>query len=118
MYSVKLLQHFQDPHYAGKVPEANVTVQAENPVCGDMLELQARVIKGRIETIRFRANGCVPSMACGSALCKLSEGRSLEQVIGISSRDLLDEVGGVPQASAHAVQLALDALKRLVRSSS
>jgi nitrogen fixation NifU-like protein len=114
MYSAKLLAHFQNPRYAGKVPDGNVFATVENPVCGDVLELQALVSNGIIHSIRFRAKGCVPSMACGSAICRLVEGLTAPEARKITQTSLAEEVGGVPQASAHALQLALDGLRKLL----
>ncbi len=116
MYSTRLLEHFQNPRYAGKVPEGNVCVAVENPVCGDVLELQGLVADGVIQVIKFRAKGCVPSMACGSALCQLAEGLPASDARKLTHAKLVEEVGGVPQGSTHAVQLALDALRKLLDS--
>ncbi len=63
-----------------------------------------------IDNIRFRAKGCVPAMACGSAITELVKGKTVAQAAKIQSREVIDAVGGVPQASSHAAQLAVDAL--------
>lgn len=114
MYSALLLDHFQNPRYAGEVPDADVTVRRENPVCGDVLELSARVREGVIEDIRFRAKGCVPSMACASAACELARGKAISTIREISKEDVDGAVGGVPNGSDHAAQLAVDALAGLI----
>jgi nitrogen fixation NifU-like protein len=110
MYSTQLLDHFQNPRNAGDVDDADATVEIENPVCGDVLRLSLRIESGRIEKIRFKAKGCVPSMACGSALTELARGKMMEEARGLRREDLIAAVGGLPQASNHAAQLALDAL--------
>ena len=68
MYSSKLLDHFQHPRNAGELPDADIRVEVENPACGDILRLAVKVADGRISEIRFKAKGCVPAMACASAL--------------------------------------------------
>src|SRR5512143_3154944 len=110
MYSALLLDHFQNPRHAGELSDANVTVRQENPVCGDILELSAVVRDGTIAEIRFRAKGCVPSMACASAVCELAHGKAICSLREISRQDVLSVVGGVPNGSDHAAQLAVDAL--------
>ena len=117
MYSPKLLDHFQNPRHTGDVDGPGIRVTVDNPACGDILELNARIDDGVIRSIRFRAKGCVPSMACGSALCKLAEGRTTELANELTREQLIEELGGVPQASQHAIQLALDALHKLLRQS-
>ncbi len=116
MYSALLLDHFQNPRCTGELPNANVTIRQENPVCGDILELSAVVRDGVIAEICFRAKGCVPSMACASAVCELASGKALEVLQEISQEDVTRAVGGVPNGAGHAAQLALNALSRLVSS--
>jgi nitrogen fixation NifU-like protein len=114
VYSAELLEHFKNPQNTGVVENADATVCLENPVCGDVLELSVKVERDQVVEIRFRAKGCVPVVACGSAITELAKGKSLEAARRIRSADLLKMVGGVPQASNHASQLAMDALDALL----
>lgn len=110
MYSAQLLDHFQNPRNAGDLPGADAAVEVENPVCGDILRLSLKINAGRISDIRFKAKGCVPSMACASALTELATGKTTKEALAIQPANLIASVGGVPPASAHAAQLAVDAL--------
>jgi nitrogen fixation NifU-like protein len=110
MYSARLLDHFQNPRNPGEIPGADATAEMENPACGDVLRLTLKIKSGRIAEIRFKAKGCVPSMACASALTELVEGRTLAETRALKRDRLIAAVGGLPQASTHAAQLALDAL--------
>jgi len=110
MYSAQLLDHFQNPRNAGDLPDADATVEIENPVCGDVIRLSLKLDTGRISAIKFKAKGCVPAMACGSALTELVLDKTPQEARNLSPEDLTEAVGGLPQASAHAAQLALDAL--------
>jgi nitrogen fixation protein NifU and related proteins len=115
MYSAQLLDHFEHPRNAGEIANPDTTAQVENPACGDILQLSMKVINGRIAEIRFRAKGCVPAMACGSALTELVQGRTLEEVGKLRREEVVNAVGGLPEASTHASHLAMDALKELLR---
>jgi nitrogen fixation NifU-like protein len=115
MYSQELLDYFQNPRNAGEVENPDAAIQIENPACGDVLRLSARVEEGRIAAIRFRAKGCVPAMACGSALTELVFGKSLEEARRLKRETLIETVGGVPEASSHAGHLAMDALAALLK---
>jgi nitrogen fixation NifU-like protein len=114
MYSARLLDHFEHPRHAGDLSEANVRVRIENPACGDILELAAQVEDGVVRVIRFRAKGCVPAMACASAVATLATGLPIAQLATLNKEDVLREVDGVPPASGHAAQLAVDALRALL----
>jgi nitrogen fixation NifU-like protein len=110
MYSPQLLDHFQNPRNAGDLADADATIEIENPVCGDVIRLSVKFDAGRIAAIKFKAKGCVPAMACGSALTEIVEGKTAEEARRLATEDLVRAVGGLPQASSHAAQLALDAL--------
>jgi nitrogen fixation NifU-like protein len=110
MYSRQVLDHFEHPRNAGVIADADASVQIENPACGDILKLSLKLAGGRIGEIRFQAKGCVASMACGSALTELVQGKTIGQAKTLGKEELLGAVGGLPLASMHASHLALDAL--------
>ena len=114
MYSAELLEHFEHPRNAGELAGSTARVQIENPACGDILELAVTIAGNRIDDIRFRAKGCVPAMACGSALTELAKGKLIEEARIIQKNDIVRAVGGVPAASGHAAQLAVDALQAVL----
>jgi nitrogen fixation NifU-like protein len=114
MYSAQLLDHFQNPRNAGDLPDADATVEIENPVCGDVIRVSVKLDAGRIIAIKFKAKGCVPAMACGSALTEMVMGKTAEEARRLTREDLVRAVGGLPQASSHAAQLALDALSAVL----
>jgi len=111
VYSRELLDHFENPRNVGDVADADALAQIENPACGDVLKLSLKVEGDRITEIRFRAKGCVPAMACGSAVTELVKGMSVTEAQQVSREELLQKVGGVPEASHHASHLAIDTLK-------
>jgi nitrogen fixation protein NifU and related proteins len=110
MYSAQLLDHFQNPRNAGDIVNADAVAEIENPVCGDVLRLTLRVSAGRISEARFKAKGCVAAMACASALTELISGKEVREARKLAREGVMAAVGGVPQASAHAAQLAIDVL--------
>jgi NifU-like protein involved in Fe-S cluster formation len=114
VYSAQVLDHFEHPRNAGALEHPTATAQVENPACGDVLKLTAAVAQGRIAEIKFLAKGCVPAIACGSALTELVSGKALNEAAALSREELLREVGGLPEASGHASHLAMDALAALL----
>ncbi len=115
MYSPQLLDHFEHPRNAGDLAHPDAHVRVENPACGDILELFAHVHGGVIQEIRFKAKGCVPAIACGSLITELATGKSLADAAAISREEVAAQIGGLPPASSHAAQLAVDALRALVQ---
>lgn len=114
MYSAQLLDYFQNPRNVGDIEKPDGRAEVENPACGDILRLTVRVADGKIVEIRFKARGCVPSMACGSALTEMVLGRTLAEARSLRREELVEQVGGLPPASGHAGYLALDALRSVL----
>ena len=96
------------------LPDASAEV--ENPACGDVLKLTAKLVDGRVAEIKFLAQGCVPAIACGSALTELVKGKTPMEAARMSREELVRELGSLPEASTHASHLAMDALAALLRN--
>jgi len=114
MYSSRLLNHFENPRNVGELAEADARARVENPVCGDVLELAVKVSASRVSEIRFRAKGCVPTMACGSLITEMATGLTVAEAVLIRREDVINTIGGLPEASGHAAQLAIDALRAVL----
>jgi nitrogen fixation NifU-like protein len=114
-YSSQLLDHFEHPRNVGEIEGADAVAEVENPACGDIMRLSLKLEGGRIAQARFRTRGCVPSIACGSALTELLEGKSVAQARALRREELVAAVGGLAPESQHASHLALDALAAALR---
>ena len=115
MYTPQVLDHFQNPRNAGEVEHADAVVEVQNPACGDILRLSARLDGGRVVEARFRAKGCVPAMACGSRITEIVLGKSVEELRTLRKEEVVESLGGLPAASGHAGQLAVDAVQALLK---
>ena len=114
MYSSKILDYFHHPRHAGEIREADAVVEAQNPVCGDVLKLWAIVEDQTLQEVTFKAAGCVPAIACGSWLAEWIQGKNKKEVSGLSPAQIEDALGGLPPASKHAAALACETLKKLL----
>ena len=114
MYSPQVLDHFQNPRNAGEVENPRARVRLQNPACGDVLELTARVEDDVLAEVRFRAKGCVSAMACASLLTEMIVGETVARAQTLSRQELVEQIGGLPPASGHAAHLAIDALRALL----
>jgi nitrogen fixation NifU-like protein len=114
MYSERLLDHFKNPRNVGDLGPPAATVEVSNPACGDIMRLSARLEDDRVTAAAYKARGCTASIACGSALTELIQGRSKAEVAGITLAEIEAAVGGLAAESKHAAVLCRDALKALL----
>ena len=115
MLSEALLDHFRNPRNAGELPEATARIEVSNPVCGDVLRLAAVFEDGVVREVRFLCRGCTASIACASLLTESMRGRELRGLRKITAESLSETLGGLPDASFHAAQLARHALEALLQ---
>ena len=114
LYSAAVLDHFRSPRNAGDLDGATAQVEVTNPVCGDVLRLAVRVAAGRVVEARFKAQGCVASIACGSWLTEWMRGKTSAELNGLAPAQVANALGGLAPASFHAADLACDALRAAI----
>ena len=115
MYSVQLLEHFQNPRNVGEV-EGGTSVEMTNPACGDIMRLSALFRDNAVESVRYKVRGCTASIAAGSVLTELMLGLDIPRLRAIQAADIEARLGGLEPASKHAAVLCVDALKRLIEA--
>jgi nitrogen fixation NifU-like protein len=113
MFSPSVLDHFREPRHAGELPSATHSVEASNPVCGDVLRLAVRMESGRIAEARFLCRGCTTAIAAASFVTEQLEGATPESAAALTAATISAGLGGLPAATLHGAQLAADAVKSL-----
>jgi len=116
-YSRIFNDHIENPRNGGEVADANAAGEETNPICGDRLRISLRLNEGRIEEVGFLAYGCAPTLACGSALTELLKGKTNEEALRLSRKDVVDAVGGLPSRKQHAAALAIETLRAALSNS-
>ena len=110
-YSDTFREHLANPRNAGELADADAVSEQSNPVCGDRLRLSLRVRGGRIESARFLAYGCPPTLACGSALAAMLEGLTVGEAALLTRAEVAKAAGGLPARKQHAAALAVETLR-------
>jgi nitrogen fixation NifU-like protein len=111
MYSETLLDHFRAPRNVGMMRNADAVGESEDATCGDLARFYLRVRDGRVAEARFQTYGCGPSIAASSLLTELVQGRTFEQLNGLSAEAVEEALGGLPVARRHAATLVVEALR-------
>jgi NifU-like protein involved in Fe-S cluster formation len=109
-YSNEFKDHLAHPRNAGELPDANAVADQNNPVCGDRLRLSLILKNDRIETARYLAYGCPPTLVCGSVLTELIRGKTVGEARRMTKSDLVEVIGGLPSRKQHAAALAIETL--------
>jgi nitrogen fixation NifU-like protein len=108
------MDHFTHPRNMGEMDEPDGVGEATNPVCGDTLRLFIKVSDNRIVDVRFLTFGCAAAIAASSITTEMIRGKTLDEVLEISDRDVVDALGGLPPAKLHCSVLAEKAINAAV----
>jgi nitrogen fixation protein NifU and related proteins len=110
-YSATFKDHLSNPRNVGELLEATVIAEEVNPVCGDRLRLSLLISEGRIESAKYLAYGCPPTLVSGSVLTEMVIGQSVDEALTIERSELVERVGGLPSRKHHAAALAIETLR-------
>jgi nitrogen fixation NifU-like protein len=114
MYTEKVMEHFRNPRNMGEIQDADGVGTVGNPVCGDMMTIYIKVKDNRIEDIKFKTFGCGAAIATSSMITELAKGKTLEEALKITRKDVADALEGLPPIKMHCSNLAADALKAAI----
>ncbi|MDD3792787.1 MAG: Fe-S cluster assembly scaffold protein NifU [Candidatus Bathyarchaeota archaeon] len=115
MYSDKVMENFKNPKNTGEIPDADGVGTVGNPVCGDMMTIFIKVKDNRIEDIKFKTFGCGAAIATSSMTTQMAKGKTLEEALKISRKDVASELNGLPPVKMHCSNLAADALHAAIQ---
>ncbi len=113
-YTDKVMEHFTNPRNVGEMEEPDGIGKVGNPSCGDIMELYIRVEEDRVVDARFRTFGCGAAIATSSIITEMVKGKTLEEAVTISNREVAEALGGLPDKKLHCSNLAADALEKAI----
>ena len=114
MYNEKVIDHFTNPHNVGELENPDGEGTYGSPVCGDMMKISIRVIDDVITDARFKTFGCGSAIASSSVATDMIIGKTVEDALKITNKDVLDELGGLPAIKVHCSVLADHAIKSAI----
>lgn len=79
LYRHVILDHSAHPRNFGELPDANGTIELNNPTCGDVIHLHVKLADGTITAAKFSGHGCSISTASASMMTELIIGKTIEE---------------------------------------
>jgi nitrogen fixation NifU-like protein len=115
MYNDKVIDHFTNPHNVGDLENPDGEGTYGSPVCGDMMKISIKVSDDDIITdARFKTFGCGSAIASSSVATDMIIGKTVEEALDVTNKDVLDELGGLPAIKIHCSVLADHAIKSAI----
>ena len=114
-YNEIVMDLFLHPRNIGEVENADGVGEVGNVSCGDALKLSFKLDKdGKISEAKFKTFGCASAIASSSALTELLIGKTLEEAEKITNKDIVAELGELPEEMRHCSVLGMEALQAAI----
>ena len=116
MYTEKVLDHFEHPRNVGALDDANGVGMVGNAKCGDIMQMFLKVNDdGIIEDVGFKTFGCGAAIATSSKATEMVKGKTIEEALQITNKQVADSLGGLPPVKIHCSLLAEEALHAAIQ---
>jgi len=117
-YSDIVLEHFRNPRNVGVIENPDGFAIEGSPACGDQIAVYIKVDKETniITDIKFQSFGCASNIATGSIMTEMVKGKTIEEALKITWRDVAEALGGLPPVKMHCSVLAIDGLKSAIKN--
>ena len=117
MYNEKVIDYFMNPRNVGGMPEANGVGEVGNAKCGDVMKIYLDVDENEIiRDVKFETFGCAAAIATSSMATEMVKGKTIDEALKITNRDVANELGGLPPEKLHCSLLAEEALRAAVEN--
>jgi nitrogen fixation protein NifU and related proteins len=84
LYRQVIMDHYKSPRNRGKIGDDGVSIEMNNPTCGDRIELQLKVDDGKITDAKFEGEGCSISLSSASMMTQAVKGKTVEEALQLS----------------------------------
>ena len=122
IYSEKVKEHFMNPRNFLFGDESKFSADATgivgNPICGDQMKMYLKVDSksDKIKDIRWKTYGCASAIASTSALSELAKGKTLDEALKITAKDIDEYLGNLPKHKFHCSVLGHEALAEAIKN--
>ena len=113
MYRDLILEHHRYPHNYGTLDPHDVSQEEHNPLCGDRIRLDLRIVDGKIAEVAFSGKGCAVSQAAASMLTDELIGMEVEAARAYNKADVLELIGLPLDKNPVRLKCALLSLKAM-----
>ena len=116
LYSDIVMDHFMHPRNVGEIENPDGVGQVGNAKCGDIMKMYLKIRDNVIQDVKFETFGCGSAIASSSMATELIKGKTIEEALAVTNKQVVDALGGLPAYKLHCSVLAEESIKAAVKN--
>lgn len=113
-YNDIVIDHYANPRNVGEIIDADGVGEVGNPVCGDIMRIYLKIDGDVIKDVKFKTFGCGAAIASSSVTTEMVKGKTLDEALKLTNKDVVNKLGGLPPVKLHCSVLAEEAIKKAI----
>ena len=114
LYRSELMEIYKDPTHKGDLADPSIILEKQNAFCGDHLHLTLNIKNKIIEDAKWKGEMCFVSIIGADFLLEEIIGKTIDEALAITNKQIIDELGGLPAVKVHCSVLADHAIKSAI----
>ena len=115
LYTETVMDHFMHPRNVGEIENADGVGQVGNAKCGDIMKMYLKIKGNKIDDVKFETFGCGSAIASSSIATEMIKGKTIDEALAVTNRQVVDALGGLPAHKLHCSVLAEESIKSAIK---
>lgn len=115
LYSDIVMDHFMHPRNVGEIEKPDGVGQVGNAKCGDIMKMYLKIRDNVIQDVKFETFGCGSAIASSSMATEMIKGKTIDEALAVTNRQVVDALGGLPAHKLHCSVLAEESIKSAIK---
>ena len=115
LYSDIVMDHFMHPRNVGEIENPDGVGQVGNAKCGDIMKMYLKNRDNVIQDVKFETFGCGSAIASSSMATEMIKGKTIDEALAVTNRQVVDALGGLPAHKLHCSVLAEESIKSAIK---
>ena len=99
LYRQVIMDHYKNPRNRGVIEDDSLTINMNNPTCGDRIQLTLKIEDDKVVDAKFQGEGCSISMSSASMMTQAIKGKPVDEALKLANtfsdmvqgKDVLDD---------------------------
>jgi nitrogen fixation NifU-like protein len=116
MYNEKVIDYFTNPRNVGEIENPDAVGEVGSKECGDTMKVYMKIEDNVIADVKFKTFGCAAAIASSSMATEMIKGKTIEEALKITNKQVANALGGLPPAKLHCSTLAEEAIAAAIQN--